>query len=250
MHPFRLVLPALALCAIIASSCGKKNNTSGTNCRIVGLSDNIGSSTSHVSFTYDDQGRLTSIVATGGNTPIKRVFTYSGNIEMISETLLGVTTTDSIVLSSDGLPEIDQLRTSGGTQTLSTYTYAGSEIQTVTNQSSPVSTTDFYAWTGGNVTWSNVGINNAYSASSIQYFYDTTAPSQPGDYWQMIQLEGYGFTFIRNANLVTHTNGIDNGDTTAYQTFAYTFDSDHKITQLVMTYGMTVETITYQYSCD
>jgi hypothetical protein len=56
------------------------------------------------------------------------------------------------------------------------------------------------------------------------------------------------FTYDGNTEVIRSTTG--NRTTYPFETFTYTFDNAGKITRVVSTYGATVETIDYQYSCD
>lgn len=249
MHNLRLTLLVPAFCVLIAPSCKKKGTPSASSCKIIGVRDNIGSNTSTISLTYDNEGRVATEQITSGGSPTQKVFTYNGNTELITTTNGSNTSTDSIVLNSDGLAEADYYST-GSTQTQTTYTYSGNEAQTGVIQ--PVSggvpaaaATYMYTWANGNLTVSD----NTTSATAEVFTYDTTAPSQPGDYWQMLQLTSYGYTFVRNTNLITGITSISNGTTYPFEKFTYTFDNSHKITQVISTYGATTETISYEYSC-
>jgi YD repeat-containing protein len=247
MQNHRLILYTIGFCASFASACKKKNNTEGSSCKITNIQDNLNNSTITIAITYDGEGRLASehIVNPDG-TATQKVFQYSGNTELITTSHSGTTTKDSVILNSAGLAEADYY--SGQEQILTTYAYSGNEVQTGTIQpvsgGSPTSST--YNWSNGNIV-SSVINNNAPGEG---YIYDTTKPAQTGDYWNLLTLESYGYTFMQNTNLLTGSTTSSNGTIYPFEKFTYTFDEGNKITQLVTTFGAAVETTDYKYDCN
>jgi hypothetical protein len=237
MKKLNSVLFVLIAGLLIIPSCSKKSSPAQT-CRIITIQD-VQASTTTYNITYNNQGQISTLQSVSGSTTTNKVFTYSGNTELIVTTSGGSSTTDSITLNSSGLI-LSDLNVNGANKNLTTYTYSGTQVEksvAQANGTGPIVTTVF-TFSNGDMTGFSDGTNTA------SFTYDAGKPSATGDYWQIVQLVNYGAPFVKTTHLVTgYTQGstIDN--------FNYSFDNTGKITSLVNTAGSNVETISYQYSC-
>ena len=230
----------LLILLAFASSCSKKNAATPA-CKLITISDVLGSSTTTFNITYNNDGKISTLQSTSGSTTTSKVFTYSGNVIFITTTSSGSTgpTTDSIVLNSNGFIASDMNRYSTN-QSLTTYTYSGTQLlkSVYQNNSNPAVTTT-YTFTNGDLTGSTDGTNTS------TYSYDMNKASAPGDYFQLVQLIQYGASFIKNSHQIT---AFQVGG--SIENINYTYDNTGKITGLTGTGGSSVETITYQYNCN
>jgi hypothetical protein len=234
-HPFLL---AAFLCLFLAPACSKKSGSSAQTCQIITVTDQLGTGTTTYNITYNNSGQIsTEQYATGGQN-YNRVFTYLGSTEMISTSTGTNTVIDSVTLNSDGLIVTDY-ETIGTTLNVTTNTYSGTELQKqvqVQNGGTPSTTT--YTWTNGDLTGSSS------STGTSTYTYNTKA-SEAGDYWSIVQLVNYGSSFVKTAHQLA---GYQIG--TTVENVNYTYDNTGKITAVTGTSGTSVETISYQYTCN
>jgi hypothetical protein len=238
MKKLHVILIVLVFSQLIAPSCSKKSSGSTPACQIITIVDQLGTTTTTFNITYNNAGQISTEQYVNSGTNYNKVFTYISSTENITTNNGTTTTTDSITQNSDGLIESDYNQ-SGTTQTVSLYTYSGTELQkevTTVNGGTPVTTT--YTWSNGNPVSSSDG------TTTTTYTYNTK-PTEVGDYFQIVQLLNYGGTFVKTANQLT---GYSVGST--IENVNYTYDNTGKITALTGTSGSTVENITYQYSCN
>jgi hypothetical protein len=237
----KTILPILIIAMVslfVSPSCSKKSSSPAQTCQIITVSDQIGSSTTVYNLTYNNAGQISTAQYNQNSTAYSRVFTYIGSTEIMVTSGGSSTITDSMTLNSDGFIQSDY-QTDGTNLTVTDYTYSGAELQksvSTTNGGTP--TTSTYSWTNGDLTSGN---DNGTTAT---YTYNTTA-SETGDYWYIAQLINYGGFIVKTAHQLT---GYQVG--TSIENVNYTYDNTGKITGLTGTSGSTVETITYQYSCN
>ena len=240
MKKIILLVGALSLFILMIPSCGKKGGTSSSNCQLLTVTDSSSSSTVY-NITYNNNGQLSSIVATGQNATQEEYAYAAGNkvIASVSNSGGPVSRIDTITLNGDGyVQSVVSYYPSNQEITTTTYTY-GSNDQVLKsiyqNGSNPAATTTF-TFTNGNLTSLTDG------ATTMTYTYYTNLPYQEGDLLQVSQLLGGGFPYIKNVNLLqgyTSSSGTVN--------LIYGFDSKGKINRV----GSTVqESFLYQYSCD
>lgn len=246
IHPIAAIVLA---CLSVSTSCSKKSGQSGgppkQSCQLTEVTNVIsGGSTSNISFTYNDNGQRSVVeVAGSGFSTVQRVYTYSGNMIFVEETVGGAPfSTDTVTLDSNG-QIVSDLNTGiqYGSRSLTTYSFSGAEIkQAVTDLGGGQQVTTNYIWAGGNLT----GVASTFGGipDTTTYGYDN-APAQTADYWSFYQLVSYPELYIKTANRVV---SINNGTVT---NITYSTDSTGNISKLTETYGGTVETNTYQWSC-
>jgi hypothetical protein len=230
----------LLLFLAFAPSCSKKN-AAAPACKLITITDVIGSSTSTFNLTYNNDGKISTLQSTSGSSSTSKVFTYSGNVIFITTTNSGSTdvTTDSIVINSGGfiLSDLNRYTTN---QSLTTYTYSGTQLlKSVFQYNSNPAVTTTYTFTNGDLTGSTDG------TTTSTYSYDAQKASAPGDYFQLVQLIQYGASFIKNSHQIT---AFQSGG--SIENINYTYDNTGKITGLTGTGGSSVETITYQFNCN
>jgi hypothetical protein len=221
----------------LSPSCSKKSSNTPA-CQIITITDQNGTSTTTYNITYNNQGKISTEEYAQSGTNYTRVFTYSGNTEILTTSGGGASTVDSITLNSSGLIESDYFSYTGNL-TVTTYTYSGTELQKevqVANGGTPATTT--FTWSNGDVVSSNDGTTTA------SYTYNTKG-SVAGDYWNIIQLVNYGASFVKTA----HQLSVFSSGTTV-ENINYTYDNSNKITGVTATTGANVESITYQYTCN
>lgn len=243
-----LLLVSIALAGLIlAFACSKKSGSPAQTCQIATVTDQDGSNApTTFNLTYNDQGQLsTTETISSGSSTVTRVYTYSGNRTIITETD-GTTlfSTDTITMNSDGLMATDLFTiASNGEQQVTTYTYSGDQVQqsVETDSHGATGTTTTYAWSGGNLTSSTQ--TTGANVTTTTYTYNNK-PTQPGDYWQIIQLISYSGPFVKNTNMLTGTNSPAQIANISYNT-----DNTGRITGLTATYGSNVERINYNWSC-
>jgi hypothetical protein len=237
MKKLHIILIVLVLSQLIVPSCSKKSSPAPT-CQIITILDQNGATSTSYNITYNNQGQISTEQYSSGSTNTTKVFTYSGNTEMIATATGAATSTDSITLTSDGLMARDVFTNSGG-QTVTTYTFSGQEVQksvTVANGGTP--TTTVFNFTNGDLTSFTDGTNT----TTVTY---NSKPTAAGDYWQVIQLVNYGAPFVKTTHQLA---GISTG--TMVTNVNYTYDNSGKVTALAATSGASIENISYQYSCN
>lgn len=237
----KTIFPILIIAIIslfVSPSCSKKSSSPAQTCQIITVTDQLGSSTTTYNITYNNAGQISTEQYNQSGTAYSRVFTYIGSMEIMVTSGGSATITDSMTVNSGGFIESDY-QTDGTNLTITNYTYSGAELQksvSTTNGGTPSTTT--YTWTGGDLTSGNV------NGTAATYTYNTTA-SEEGDYWYIAQLINYGGFIVKTAHQLI---GYEVG--TSIENVNYTYDNTGKITGLTGTSGSTVETITYQYSCN
>jgi len=229
-----LVVAVISL--LVSPACRKKSSSNTQACQIITVTDHEPAGTATVNLTYNNQGQvLTKQILTSSDT-ISMVFTYSGNTEIVQTSGPGLAITDSMNLNSDGQTVTDY--ESDGTITyLTTNTYSGTELQTSVFTYSGGSTTTTYSWTNGDMTSSVSG-----STTTI-YSYNTNA-SEVGDYWWTIQLINFGGDLIRTKHQLASYQSAS-----TIHNLSYTYDNTGKITGLTNSFGSSVDTVSYRYSC-
>lgn len=236
----KTIIPLLIIAILslfVSPSCSKKSSSPAQTCQIITVTDQQGTGSTTYNVTYNNAGQISTEQYSISGVAYNRVFTYIGNIEMLSTSDGTTTVIDSITLNSDGLI-LSDYNTNQSNITVTTYTYSGTEVQKavqVVNGGAP--TTTVYTFTNGDLT-------NSTGSPSITYTYNTKA-SEAGDYWQIVQLIDYGASFVKTAHQLAgyaYTGAVENVN--------YTYDNTGKITEVTGTSGTSVENITYQYSCN
>lgn len=231
---------AVATASILLISPSCKKSSSSPSCKLITVTDQYNSNTSAINISYNNDGKISTIQQTGSN-PSTKVFTYNGNMMMITASNSGsVTATDSVVFNSDGLISYVMVKNASNIKTVYTYTYSGTQLQKSTYQyNGGTVTTTTYTYTNGNLTGSSDGTNTAV------YTYYTDKTFADGDYLKLVQLINYGGIYVKNAHLI---KGFQQGSTV--ENFNYTFDNTGKITGVTATTGSNIENVTYQYNCN
>src|SRR5260221_10618399 len=92
---------ATAFILLISPACKKSSST--PSCKLITVVDQYNSSSTTINISYNNDGKISTIQRTG-SSPTTEVFTYNGNLLMISTSnSSSVTSTDSVVFNSDGL---------------------------------------------------------------------------------------------------------------------------------------------------
>jgi hypothetical protein len=224
---------------LVSQSCSKKGS-SAPNCKLITIVDAVGSTATTVNITYNNDGKISTMQQTGSN-PSSKVYTYIGNLMMISTSVSGsLQSTDSVILNSDGTIAYSLTRDVSSNVAINTYTYSGGQIQKSTYQyDGGAITTTTYQYTNGDMTSSSDG------TSTSTYTYYTDKSFQDGDYFKLVQIINYGGLYIKNAHLI---KGFQQGSTV--ENFNYTFDNTGKVTGATATNGSSVENVTLQYNCN
>lgn len=229
---------ATAFILLVSPSC--KKSSSSPSCQLVTVTDQYNSTTTTINIAYNNDGKISTIQNTG-SSPYTKVFTYSGNLLMIT-TKNGstVTSTDSVVFNSDGLITYSMIKDASSNKSVYIYTYSGTQILKSTYQyNAGAITTTTYTFTNGDLTGSSDGTSTAV------YNYYTDKTLADGDYLKLVQLINYGGLYVKNAHLI---KGFQQGSTV--ENFNYTFDNTGKITAVTATTGSNIENVTYQYTCN
>ncbi|HET6253467.1 MAG TPA: hypothetical protein VFE32_05315 [Puia sp.] len=233
------ILTVAILSLFLAPSCSKKSSNPAQTCRIVTISDQIGTSTTVYNISYNNSGKISTEQYSQNSTNYSRVFTYIGNTEIMTTSDGTTTITDSITLNGNGMIESDYA-TDGTNTDVTTYTYSGTELQkSVEVLDGGTPTTSTYTWTNGDLTGASLS-----GSQSGTYSYNSKA-SEAGDYWQIVQLVNYGAVFVRTTHQLS---GYQAG--TTVENVNYTYDNTGKITAVAATTGANVENISYQYNCN
>jgi len=222
----------------VSMSCSKKSSSaaSSSGCKIASATLSGTTETGSIDFSYNDDGKIASIVSSLSTGTTTKSFTYIGNVVMISTTTSGssAVTTDSIVVNSDGLMLSDINRSATDVSFL-IYNYSGTEVtsETTTDNTTPVVTLN-YTFTNGDLN----GLQNEAFA------YNDKA-SEQGDYFQFSQLLEIGVPWIECAHQAV---SISSGAIT--ESITYTYDNSGKITEMALFGGGQTTTYAYTYQCD
>jgi hypothetical protein len=234
---------AIALICLTLNSC-KKSTDKNASCRIVTATQVLGANTSIFNITYNNEGKISTLVATG-SLDISKVFTYSGNTIIINSTNGGAfQRRDSVTLNDKGKPlNIRQYTNVGGT-TWTNYAmeYNGDILLKYheTTQAAGAPKTVTITTTSGNATVVQV------AGTTINLEYHTDKNVQRGDYLEFAALVEYGVNIYPHKNLIK-TVDTGGGSITNYN---YEFNSDGLISKVIGTSGASSTTITYQYQCN
>jgi len=237
MKTFKILISTVLILGMTGSFSGcKKNNDTVKKQSFRFLTETIVATGPTIRFSYNSDGKVSRIVTNNG---VVQAYTYDGNITTI-------VTLDSIVFSSRtiitnnaaGLATNVRIeQDDAGTIWSNTkYEYNGEELAKSTNSNSsggtPTITT--YSWSNGNLASETTG------SSTITYDYYTNKPWQIGDYWSFAQsIEG--FEIVRNKNLLkSFSNNIS---------LSYDFGLDGNITSLKFSRGSSITFIDYEYEC-
>jgi hypothetical protein len=223
----------------LSPSCSKKSS-SAPNCKLITVTDAIGTSNTTINITYNNDGKISTVQQTG-SSPATKVYTYIGNLIMIAVTAPAGNSTDSVVLNSNGLISYWLSRDASNNTQIYIYTYGGNgQLLKYTLQSNGGAiTTTTATITNGDLTGSSDGTNVG------TYTYYTDKAFADGDYIKLVQLLNFGALYIKNAHLI---KGFQQG--TTVENFNYNFDSSGKITGVTATSGANIEIVTYQYNCN
>ena len=220
-------------------SCSKKSSSaSSSGCKIVSATLSGTTGTGTIDFSYNDDGKIASIVSSLSTGTTTKSFTYSGNVVMIYTTTGGssAVTTDSIVVNNDGLMMSDISRSASNVSFL-VYNYSGTEVTSETTQAGndPVVTVNFN-FTNGDF--------DGFPQSNEVFAYNDK-PSEQGDYFQFSQLLATGVPWIQCAHqAVSISANVDKASIT------YTYDNSGKITQMQIVDAGQTATYSYTYQCD
>lgn len=244
---FRLMLAAALFAGF--SSC-KKNSSSSTTttpvtpaktCKIITLQDVNGSNITNYTLTYNNDGKISTLVSKGAYAS-RKIFVYTGNYILVTSTDTTGTPTqqDSVLLNSAGLiASVHTHYPSSSSYNTITMTYdATNQLATTTsvyNGGTPSIST--YSWTGGDMTQSSDGTN------ITTYDYYTDKNSEDGDLFNIEQLVQYGAFYIKPKHQAKATGG------SSVLNISYTYDSDGKITGVSATSTSSNENISYTYQC-
>jgi|GEM_PF-2026804 hypothetical protein len=235
-----LLIVAIA-CLFVSPSCSKKssNPNPSQTCQIITVTDQNGTTATTYHLTYNNAGQISTEKYSIGGVVYTRVFTYTGNTEIMTTLGGPAPITDSITLNSDGLIQSDYY-SEAYNRIVTTYTYSGAEVQTMITRANDGSTPDTttYTWTNGDLTGSTLS-----GSGTTFYTYYITA-SEPGDYWSVIQLINNGGYFLKTVHQLA-SNQL--GSTIV--SINYTYDNTGKVTLVSVTNGGNVETFSFQYAC-
>lgn len=257
-HRNRLFLSGLLL-AVTLASCNTDDTTvtpdpnpaPATNCRIISGQSVRGTVTTPITFTYNDDKKLTSFQEGDGSTDKKTYTNYSGFIVGVQIDNGTATHRDSIFLNSAGyVTRFVNVKLPADTVTsMTVYTYdANGQLTTATSTElgfAPVTSTIEYNSAGDltKVTQSNGSVGS--------YGYHTDKAVRPGDLFgvQALTVLGSGKIF-KTAHLVK-SETITGGGSTSTTNYAYEFDGSDRITKLTITPSSGSPTvITLQQTCD
>jgi hypothetical protein len=159
-------------------SCSKKGSSAASSgCKIISAAVSGTTGTGSIDLTYNDDGKIASIVANLSTGTTTKSFTYTGNVVMVSTTTSGSAgvTTDSIVVNSDGLMLSDITRSPTDVAFL-VYSYSGTEVTSETTQdnNNPVVTLN-YTYTNGDL--------NGLQDEAFAY---NDKASEQGDYFNLV----------------------------------------------------------------
>jgi YD repeat-containing protein len=238
----RIIFHSVAVIFLVSvsMSCSKKSSSaaSSSGCKIVSAALSGTTGTGSIDFSYNDDGKIASIVSSLSTGTTTKSFTYTGNVVMVSTTTSGssAVTTDSIVVNSDGLMLSDISRSATDVSFL-IYNYSGTEVtsETTTDNTNSVVTVNF--------TFTNGDFDKLPQSNEVFAYNDKA--SEQGDYFQFGQMASIGVPWIQCAHQAV---SISVGATT--ESITYTYDSSGKITQMVLFGGGQTATYTYTYQCD
>jgi hypothetical protein len=223
------------------TSC-KKDSKNDPVCRIGTISETDMSgpspSTTLLSLSYDESGRISKLVAAGAGN-FSKIFTYSGNaVHIVQSDAGGPQYVWDISLNNNGYPltitEKDKL---GAVLSTVTMEYTGNTLSRIISIYTPgTEDTTTYNFSGGNMTNTSDGVLATYY---------TDKSYQQGDYLKLIQIVNYGVEYIRNKNLI---KSIVSGTDT--ENFTYEFDNTGKVTKLTLATGTSNISYDYTYSCN
>jgi hypothetical protein len=233
---------AMAVIYLTLNSC-KKSVDKNASCRIVTAVQVLGSNTYTFNITYNNEGKISTLEASGALT-MSKVFTYSGNTIMINSTQSGsFHRRDSITLNAKGKPlNIRQYSNAAGTVWLNyAMEYNGDILlKYIETSSSNPSKTITITTTNGNATTVQL------PGATFTLEYHTDKNVQRGDWLEFASLTEYGVNIYPHKNLV---KTIDQG-TGTITNYNYEFNSDGLISKVIGTSGASTTTVTYQYACN
>jgi len=223
----------------VSMSCSKKSSSAtSSSCKIVSATLSGTTGTGSINFSYNEDGKLASMVSNLSTGTTTKSFTYNGNVVMISTTTSGssAVTTDSIVVNSDGLMLSDIIRSPTDVSFL-IYNYSGTEVtsETTTDSNTPVVTVNF--------TFTNGDFDELPQSNEVFAYNDKA--SEQGDYFQFAQMISIGVPWIKCAHQAV---SISSGTIT--ESITYTYDNSGKITQMTLFGGGQTTTYAYTYQCD
>lgn len=233
----KLILMAVIFTAAFVSC--KKDDAPKPTCRIItAIPVSSGAGNPTYNFSYNSEGKLSSsIIGTSTNT-----FAYSGSTVIETATIGGVFSFKNIItlnangMASNILTENDETGTDWFNQA---FEYNDTELikSTTTSSSGGAATISTITWSGGNM----LTVTSGSSTSTIEYY--TDKPAQTGDYLSLAQLAA-GYEIYRTKNAIKSIlTGSD------ISNFNYTFDADGKITSVAVI-DASIVTYTYQFQCN
>lgn len=237
------------LFALASTGCKKDSSEPALPlCRIVKID---GPSAFEYVLSHDVNGRLQSVVYSGGSTTN---FTYNGNtITALTTGNNGYYQKSIYSINSNGLVshEKREYDATGSVWQTRDYEYNGKQVtkQTLTKSAGNNSVRNF-TWTNGNLITEN--IQGATFSQKIEYEYYTGKLYQQGDsqHWG---LTVNGAETIQPKNLLkkrTSTYIENNIPQVEVVALSYAFDGDGKIISMTETEGTNNRTYNYQYQCN
>ena len=244
---------AVVFAALLADSCRKKANPTPSNakftgCRVAQIIEN-GTATNGTtySFTYNNDGRVSTIKFQGGGDSFVKTITYKTNcIIVITKDNGSVSAKDSLLLDAQKrVILIDHYNYNGSPPPnlmYDQYNYdtSGNLVTIVSHYYSTVSSQNFQ-WANGDIEW-NTGGTDFYT-----YVYDTSLYNIGNISARFSDLENYGIGIYTPRHLCSMAI-MDNSDTTNY---TYTRDADGKITSSKRIFpGNYINTTAITYNCE
>ncbi|HMI63505.1 MAG TPA: hypothetical protein VK518_21465 [Puia sp.] len=249
---FLWLLSLLSL--LLTSSCKKDSRGNPNSCRIIAVYDTTNSSNGTNStfdnqFSYDKDGRISSIKFTAPTGSETQNFTYSGNL-MVAVRTRSQYSADSIFFNSQGLPDKAVFVELNSIAQVSTYSYnSDGQIRTSTDinpypqplGANPygMTTTYTYVYSNGDLLTKTDNSGNVYTYS---YFTDKAAAD--GDVLRLSDLMNLGLVFVRNAHVVKSQQA-----NSTLEKFSYSFDSSGKIITATATSDDYIKKFTIEYDC-
>jgi hypothetical protein len=229
------LLPALTTTLFIISIFASCKKDSKPDCNIITITPSSGDA---FNFTYNSDGTVSTM---SSGTDIT-TFAYGGNTVIATTTSSGTFSSKKIVTTNaNGMAT--NIRTehnmSGTDWNNDALEYSGTQLikSTSTSSSGGTPSVSTYSWTNGNMVSSTSGS----SVTTIDYFTDKSA--QEGDYLHIAQLVA-GYEIYRTKNAI---KSITSGS--SITSFSYSYDGDGKITSLSAT-GSSAIIYTYQHQCN
>ena len=248
-----LLFAAMAFATLIPQACRKKvtpapSNAKFTGCRIAQIIENgTASSGTTYSFTYNNDGTVSTIKFQSGGDSFVKTITYKTNcIIVVTKDNGDVSAKDSLVLDAQKrVILIDHYNYNGSpppNEVYDQYNYdvSGNLVAIVSHYYTNVSSRNFQ-WANGDIEW-NTGGTDFYT-----YVYDTSSYNVGNISARFYDLENYGIGIYTPRHLFSMAI-MDNSDTTNY---TYTRDNEGKVASVKLVYpGNYINTTAITYNCE